>query len=262
MVPVIPPLYESRPDLEIWSELGRRLGFEKYFPEGWTWLDWAKILLPEEILDKIISPNGPWKVPPEIYPEVPYSNGKFPTPSGKLEFWSQKIVDYGKGKEGDWSPLPIYYEPVESPVTNPEISKKYPLIMISTLSPVRTHSQYINLPWMREIEGEPFIEINPEDAKIRGVNNGDLVCVFNDRGKLIVRARVTATIKKGVVNIFNGWWVKDGACPNCLTEVYAGGPRALGKAIFRMDDYSPAGTLDGQSGAYGCCLVEVKKVVQ
>lgn len=262
-VPVIPPLYESKPDIEIWSELGRRLGFAEYFPKGWTWLDWARLIMPEEIpLESIISPNGPYKVPQEIRPEVPYADGKFPTPSGKLEFVSQEIMAYGKDKDGDWNPLPAYVEAIESPVSSPELSAKYPLIMISALTPVRTHSQFINLPWMREIEGDPQVEINPVDAKARKISNGDIVSVFNDRGKLRVKARVTATIKPGVVNIFNGWWVKDGGCPNVLTEIFAGGPRALGNAIFRMDDYSPAGTKDGQSGAYGCCLVEVKRGVE
>jgi anaerobic selenocysteine-containing dehydrogenase len=259
-VPVIAPLHESRPDVDIWCELGRRLGFEEYFPPGMTWLDWARLLMPEGLtIESLINPKRPWKVPEEIRPDVPYEGGRFPTPSGKMEFVSQEMMAYGRGKRGDWNPLPAYVEPVESPESSRELSKEFPLIMISTLSPVRTHSQFINLPWMREIEGDPTVEINPANAEPRSIEDGDAVRVFNRRGELHVIAKVTPTIKAGIVNILNGWWVKDGACPNMLTQILAGGPRELGDSIFKMDDYSRGGTKDGQSGAYGCCLVQVEK---
>jgi anaerobic selenocysteine-containing dehydrogenase len=257
--PVIEPLNEARPDIEIWAELGRRVGFVKYFPENYGWVDWAKMAVPRELaLESIINPEKPYRMPESIRPEVPFKAGIFPTPSGKMEFMSNEIVSYGEGKEGDWDPLPSYNEPEESPESRPDLKRKYPLVMISTLSPMRTHSQFINLPWMREIEGAPSVEINPSDADERGIADGDIVNVFNARGSLQLVAKVTHSIRKGTVNVFNGWWVKDGGCPNILTEIQAGGPRALGNSIFRMDDYSRAGIKDGQSGAYGCCLVEIK----
>jgi anaerobic selenocysteine-containing dehydrogenase len=258
--PAIKPLYEARPDVDIWAELGRRVGFREYFPETYGWLDWAKLVVPKEFsVEGIINPEKPYRMPESVRPEVPYKGGKFPTPSGKMEFMSNEIAAYGKGKQGDWNPLPHYVEPEESPESRPDLREKYPLVMLSTLSPMRTHSQFINLPWMKEIEGEPAVEINLSDANARGISDGDAVTVFNDRGNLRLIAKVTHTIRSGVVNVYNGWWVKDGGSPNVLTEVAAGGPRALGNSIFRMNDYSRAGIKDGQSGAYGCCMVEVRK---
>jgi len=258
--PVIKPLHEARPDVDIWAELGRRLGFGKYFPDDREWPDWAKMVVPKELpLESITDPGKPYRMPECIRPEVPYRGGIFPTPSGKMEFMSNEIASYGNGKAGDWNPLPHYVEPEESPESRPDLKEKYPLVMISTLSPMRTHSQFINLPWMREIEGGPSVEINPSDAAERGILDGGPVNVFNDRGSLQLVAKVTHSIRKGTVNIFNGWWVKEGGCPNVLTQIAAGGPRALGDSIFRMNDYSRGGTKDGQSGAYGCCMVEVRR---
>ncbi len=139
-IPVIAPLHEARPDIDIWVELGRRVGFGNYFPEGWTWLDWARMIVPEGFpLESIINPAKPYRMPEDRRPEVPFKDGIFQTPSGKMEFVSNEIASYGKGKEGDWNPLPHYVEPDESPESRPDLKQRYPLIMISPLSPMRTH---------------------------------------------------------------------------------------------------------------------------
>jgi anaerobic selenocysteine-containing dehydrogenase len=103
--------------------------------------------------------------------------------------------------------LPGYKEPIEATPTNP-LYKKYPLTFLSTHTRFRTHSQFVNLPWLKELNngGEGFLEINPADAKPRGIKAGDVVKVFNDRGHMKVKARLTEGIKPGVVNCYQGGW--------------------------------------------------------
>ena len=110
------------------------------------------------------------------------------------------LVPYGQELCG-------HQEPIEASPTNP-LYKKYPLVFLSTHTRFRTHSQYVNLPWLKEINngGEGFLEINPKDARPRGIADGDVVRVFNDRGQLKVRARLTEAIKPGVVNCYQGGW--------------------------------------------------------
>lgn len=254
-IPVVEPYYECRPDIDIWSELGRALGFEQYFPKDMTGEDWLRMILPENIkLEKIMHPNGPFAIPKELWPEVPNSDYKFTTPSGKIELYSLLWEEQQTIKKGEYSPLPIYVEPEESPISKPELFERYPLVLTSTRGPYRIHSQFLNLPWIQEIEGEPFIQIHPYDAKTRRVKDGDKVIVKNDRGRIEVTAKVTLRMKKGVVNIWDGWWLKTGGCPNVLTENYFGGPRKDGDGLFR--DFNMG--LDGGTACYYDCLVEVE----
>ena len=72
-----------------------------------------------------------------------------------------------------------------------------------------THGQHVNLPWIREVVSEPWIEISAKDAGDRGIESGDVVRIFNDRGEYKVKALVTEEIKPGCVNQRQGWWPKD-----------------------------------------------------
>lgn len=254
-IPVISPYYNSRSDIEIWSELGRAMGFAQYFPKETKEQDWLRMLLPDAIrLEDIMHPNGPLPVPSQFWQSIPNSDYKFATPSGKIELYSSLWEEQGSLKSGEYSPLPIHIEPEESPVSRPALYKKYPLILTSTRGPYRIHSQFHNLPWIQEIEGEPFVSIHPEDAQVRNIKTGDTVVVKNDRGSIELKAKKTLKMKRGVVNIWDGYWLKNGACPNLLTENYFGGPRDGGNGVF--SDFNVA--LDGGSGSYYDCLVEVE----
>ena len=71
-----------------------------------------------------------------------------------------------------------------------------------------SHSQHVNLDWIRELMPEPWLEISPEDASARGIATGDVVEVYNDRGSYKVKALITAEIKPGGINQRQGWWPK------------------------------------------------------
>jgi molybdopterin-containing oxidoreductase family molybdopterin binding subunit len=209
MPKIIDPLWESKTDLDMFGEVAQKMGKEKYFDKS-----------PEDYLSLILSglPSGltldtlksKGVVPladqdyatssfqPITHPYVPYYKQNFPTPSGRIEFYAESLVPYNM-------PLPLYKEPIEASPTNP-LYQKYPLVFISSHTKFRTHTQWDNLPWLREVIQKPFLEINPSDAQARGISDGDTVTVFNDRGSIQVVARVTSGIRPGVVNSYQGHW--------------------------------------------------------
>ncbi len=97
----------------------------------------------------------------------------------------------------DYSPLPFYMEPSESP--NRKIAKKYPLVMTNGRLPMYHHGTLRNNPISREIYPLPEIWVNPADAKKYGVAQGDWTWVENDRGKIRAKCRVTEGIPEGIV---------------------------------------------------------------
>ena len=101
----------------------------------------------------------------------------------------------------------MYKEPLESN-RRPE-AKKYPLNYFSTNTKYRKHSMFANVDWLKELDPEPIIEMSPVDAEARGIKNGDIVNIHNDRGKAKVKAKVHEGVKPGIVNIKQGWWHTD-----------------------------------------------------
>jgi len=207
MPKVIEPLWESKSDLEAITLVADKMGYGRYFDKS-----------ADEYLHEILHIGDPkadanvngltWKqlttsaphLNTPTVPYVPFFDKKFPTKSGRIEFYVELLIPYEQQ-------LPGYKPQLEAYRENP-LAKKYPLTFLSTHTRFRTHSQFVNLPWLKEINngGQGFLEINPLDAAARGINDGDVVKVFNDRGFLKVRARLTEGIKPGVVNCYQGGW--------------------------------------------------------
>ncbi|MBQ7851157.1 MAG: hypothetical protein IJ343_15635, partial [Clostridia bacterium] len=248
------------PDIEIFAELGRRMGYGEYFPEETTGLDYIRMMIGEHCdMDEAVSPKGPMRFSEEWCPRVPYSDYKFDTPSGKIELFSNMMDQRGKEFAGDYCPVPHFLEPDESIMGTPELAKKYPINVISQHPSFRTHSQYYNLPWIQEVEGPAKIYINEEDAAQRGSKDGDLVRVFNDRGELVnIVARVTRRVKPNVAEMSSGMWVKLGGSVNKLTSLSVGGPRDISENGGIMYAYHPL--LDGNTGAYFNTLIDIQKM--
>jgi len=209
MPQIIQPMWESKGDLDMFSEVAQKMGKGQYFDK--TPDDYLNLILsglPSGLTLDTLKSKG--VVPladqdyatasfqPITHPYVPYYQQNFPTTSGRIEFYSESLVPYNMQ-------LPIYNEPIEASPTNP-LYQKYPLVFISSHTKFRTHTQWDNLPWLREVIQNPFLEINPVDAQARGINDGDTVTVFNDRGSIQVVARVTNGIRPGVVNSYQGHW--------------------------------------------------------
>src|SRR5262249_7676377 len=137
---------------------------------------------------------------PERY--LPFAEGGFPTPSGKCEFYSARLAAIGV------DPVPAYVAPYEGPTSNAELARRYPLAMISPPARNFLNSSFVNLQSLRATEGEPSLEMHPEDAAARGLGEDDAVRVFNDRGSMQLKLRVTDRARPGVVVGLSIWWKK------------------------------------------------------
>lgn len=146
-------------------------------------------------------------------------NHPFPTLSGKIEIDCQHIAEMNNPLLPS---IPKYLTHAES--HNAPLAEKYPLQLLTTHYKTRAHSTWHNVPWLKEIEPHS-VWINPVDAEQRGIKDGDLVDVFNDRGRIRIPASVTGRIMPGVVNVSQGAWfdpdeegVDRGGCANVLTD--------------------------------------------
>ncbi|MBI2876240.1 MAG: molybdopterin-dependent oxidoreductase [Candidatus Tectomicrobia bacterium] len=204
----IGPLYEARTDLEIFQELAHRLGVgERFNPRSEEeWLD--HILKPLKVEDRRrLREEGLYR-PPRPEPFVAFREQiedpvghPFPTPSGKIEIYSQRLDDFNR--PDTIPPIPQYLETWEGR-SDPK-SQAYPLQLLTGAPKRQTHATLHNLPWLQELE-DHAVWINPMDAQKRGLKDGEPVLVYNDRGTIQVRARLTERIMPGVVSLEGCTW--------------------------------------------------------
>lgn len=163
----------------------------------------------------------------------PHKEGNFPTPSGKVEFKSsaaaggnfvatpfRQLYDAFQGGE-PVDPLPSYVPSRERPETNPALAQKYPLNIVTPKSHGFLNSQYANEAHKLRGQSEQYVLINPTDAATRGIQHGDFVRVFNDRGEFHGDARVTDDTQPGVVVATLGYWRsrnKGGGAANVISS--------------------------------------------
>ena len=143
--------------------------------------------------------------------DAPFANGGFPTASGKCEFFSERLAAQGLDGLPDYLPN---YEPA-----NPQAT--YPLAMISPPARNFLNSSFVNVKSLRDMEGEPMLEIHPDDAASRQVKDGAMVRVFNDRGSYHCKAQISTRAQVGMVVGLGVWWRKlgsDGTNVNELTS--------------------------------------------
>jgi len=235
---VVEPLWESKPDWEIISELARTMGYGEYFP-------WKK---EEQAIDHVIKPLGITcaelkghpegiivPIPPFLYkkftgffgaiirvilkialfrkyPEMygKYEMQGFNTPSKKVELYSERLEKLG------YDPLPVYKEPAESPFSQPDLYEKYPLILSTGQKlEMYTHSMMRNIPKLRELFPNNILEIHPHTAKKLGVGDGKEVRIETPRGSIKCYAKATDSVDTRVVRIYHGF---EGSNCNILTD--------------------------------------------
>jgi len=243
---VIEPVGECKSQLEVARELARRLGIRGFGDES------QDELLRREVAESEIPDYEAFKEKGTYRIELdePYitfkkqiedpANNPFPTPSGRIEIYSQAWADLNDPRI---PPVAKYIETWES--RNDPLAEKYPLQLITTHFKRRANGQFDNIPWLRELEAQEMI-INGADAEIRGIRNGDIVRVFNDRGEIVIPAKVTERIMRGVVDIPQGAWYD----PDDRRVDRGGNPNVLTK-----DCCSPGGAFP-----YNTCLVDAEKI--
>eukprot|EP01036_Dinobryon_divergens_P043372 gene43372-57725_t len=205
--PAIAPVGESRTNTDIFRALAARLGFDDpcFTDDDETLCRTAfgSAVDFQQLLDQ-----GFATLP---VPEAPYAQGGFPTPSGRCEFFSARLA--AQGMDG----LPDHLPNHELQGT----SSTFPLAMISPPARNFLNSSFVNVQSLRDIEGEPVLEIHADDAQSRGIETGHMVRVFNDRGEYHCKAKVSTRARPGVVNGLGIWWRKlglDGTNVNQLTN--------------------------------------------
>ncbi len=213
--PVVEPLGQSREDWRILLEIGCALGYEKECYGGSVEAAMEDMLAKTDLgitlADLRANPEG-FEVPGGSKDERKYETGGlrkdkqpgFATPSGKIEFVSEVLKKYG------FEGLPVYEEPVYSPVSTPDLAKEYSLVLNSgSRLPYYTHSKLRDLPWLNQFMPEPVVRLHPDDAHERGIADGDQVRVFNQFGEVVVKAELTNLVLPGVIDIFHGWHQAD-----------------------------------------------------
>ena len=157
--------------------------------------------------------------------EAPFAQGGFATASGKCEFFSATLA--AQGQDG-WPDFIPNYEPA-----NPQAT--YPLAMISPPARNFLNSTFVNLQSLRDMEGEPLLEIHPDDAAPRGVVEGQMLRVFNDRGSYHCKARISTRARPGMVVGLGIWWRKLGAQGTNVNELTSQHLTDMGRAPVFYD---------------------------
>ncbi|NRF66646.1 molybdopterin oxidoreductase family protein [Aquincola sp. S2] len=202
--PAVAPLGEAKPNTQIFRELAAHMGLAE------PCLRDSDEQLAEQALIGVdmaaLREQGWFKLP---VPELPFADGGFPTPNGKV------IVNApGHG-------VPDFVPNYEAALSSPELAERYPLAMISPPARHFLNSSFVNVKSLRAVEGEPLVEMHPADAASRGIADGALVRVFNDRGSYRCKAALNDRARPGVVNGLGVWWRKlgrDGTNVNELTS--------------------------------------------
>jgi anaerobic selenocysteine-containing dehydrogenase len=222
----IAPLGEAKPNTEIFRLLAAAMGFDdpcfketddELAAQAFNTADVRAVHFDWESLKR----TGWQKL---NMPQAPFAQGGFTTPSGKCEFYSAAMAADGL------DPLPTYLPPYESVASNPQLAKKYPLAMISPPARNFLNSTFVNVKSLRSAEGEPHLDIHPDDAAERGIVDAEMVRIYNDRGTFIAKARVTDKARAGLVVGLSVWWKKLGRDGKNANEVTSQRLTDMGRA--------------------------------
>jgi anaerobic selenocysteine-containing dehydrogenase len=211
----IAPLGEAKPNTEIFRLLAARMGYDdpcfkesddEIAAQAFNRKNERAVHFDWESLKR----KGWQKL---NMPDAPFAQGGFPTPSGRCEFYCERMEADGL------DPVPTYIPPYESAASNPELASRYPLAMISPPARNFLNSTFVNVKSLRNTEGEPHLDIHPSDAAARSIEDGNPVRIYNDRGSFVAKARVTSKARAGLVVGLSIWWKKFAADGKNANEV-------------------------------------------
>ena len=236
----VEPLWDSKSDYWIYSELAKRMGVWQEYTEGRTEEEWIKKMFDWSDLHKVITweefqKKGYYLVPmPENYKATPalrwfyegrecdtpdFGNPKRGTPkakelssySGKIEFVSQSLKKFAP--DDPERPLVPRYIPSWEGHESTEITKNYPLQLITPHPRYSIHTMYDHSEWIWDIPGHRMLingyyyitsRIHPQDAEARGIKEGDIIRLYNDRAQVLCGAHVTYRVRPGTIHAYEG----------------------------------------------------------
>lgn len=252
---------ECKSDWEINFEMAKRLN-----PKGLRYNNIKELMnnrleVANTTFDELVE-KGSWDMPPKNHPSRPYArhersllraDGKqgFNTETGKVELYSKAFEGWGL------DPLPFFEEPLQSPVRAPELYEKYPLIMIAgSRSPVFFHAEHRMIPWLREKNPEPYVEVHPQTARDYDVYNGEWIYLENDMGRIKRKVRVSLRVHPKMVGTQHGWW---------MPEMKGSEPDLFGVWDYQVNKIVP-GPQHSDSGfgggQYKTTLVKLSKITE
>lgn len=218
---LVEPRGETRSDVQIVFDIACRLGLGDAFWQGDIDAAYRHQLAPSGVTLEALreNPNGirvPLKTRHRKYAETEEGIPRgFKTPSRKVEFYSETLLDQG------YPPLPDYEEPLVSPRSRPDLAARFPLILTCTKDTLYCESQHRGLPSLRRRAPDPQVDLHPDAAAARGIAAGDWVTIETPKARVRARARFDASLDPRVVCGQHGWWQ---ACP----ELDAPGYEAVG----------------------------------
>ena len=265
MSKLIEPYGKAKNDFEIFAGIARKMGVEEKFTEGRNQEEWQKwiytqtyeraaaadIKMPsyekfrENKWFKIQDPSEPTLMLKDFRKD-PLKNS-LTTPSGKIEIFSQTVANFNYE---DCPGHPVWIEPCE---WLGQKNKKYPIHLISNQPKNKLHSQmdHGNYSKSFKIQNREPVEINPIDAENRGLKNGDIVKLFNDRGACLAGVIIQKKVMPGVAQISTGAWY-DPQYPTKLNSICKhGNPNILtrDKGTSKL----------GQGPIAHSCLIEIER---
>lgn len=209
--------FEAKSDLDIFTLLAEEMGYGEFFTKSSK--EYAEDIVAElaanlgeggEHALKTYRDTGAVRLFP--YPFHSFGDKVFYTPSGRCEFYAEwETLNWPATSPATvlhvpmgGNPLPHFEPPFEAWPENP-LFEKYPLVNYQEHSRWRVHSQWFQVPWLRELDPEPVVKLHPEDAESRGLATGDYAEVFNDRGRGVFKVIVSEGILQGMCNTPKGW---------------------------------------------------------
>lgn len=217
--PAIEALYQSKSDLDVIFELAKRLDInDDLMPMGYeanlNWILEPSGMTMKSVMESEAGMMPPSKKPPEF---KKYEKKGFATPSGKMEFTSGILKKYELIDGID--ALPKFTYPKSSAQRDPETAKNYPFIInTGARLPMYLHSRAFRLPWTAAMRPIPAADINPNDAKLLEIEQGDDIKLYTPYGEIFVKANVTEIALKGVIFMYHGY--KDANVNYLLPHTY------------------------------------------
>ena len=205
--PLVPPVGESRTDIDIIFDLAARLGLGEHFFDGDVDAGWRFHLAPSGVtLEQLRADPAGVRLPLETHHRKYAARdgdgtpAGFPTPTGRIELYVEDFLDIGQ------PPLPTFTEPALSPRSQPELADDFPLVLTCNKPLHFCETQHRQVASLRRHVPDPTVELHPATAAARGISQGDWVEIKTPLGAVRARGELNDTLDPGVVSGQHGWF--------------------------------------------------------